>query len=100
MRERTPLRDQPPRAREPKLHLIRVGREPERALKGTKEIKLAQRRLARELVERHRVHRTIAEIVSGPDDAGGLPREDIGDSRSEERRVGEECRSRWSADHL
>src|SRR5437879_12679315 len=38
-------------------------------------------------------HAVAAQFARGDDGEGG-------DARSEERRVGKECRSRWSPDHL
>ena len=66
---------------------------------GTNERKLAELTLTPEgAIESFRL--TDADGVADPDGAGeGCPARCDGSSRSEERRVGKECRSRWSPYH-
>src|SRR5687767_9082818 len=44
-------------------------------------------------------HAALVQVVGLPDGSRILVGRDVSESRSEERRVGKECRSRWSPDH-
>src|SRR5256886_16388106 len=53
------------------------------------------------VIDLDRVERNIARLQAACDAAGVVNRPHIKThKRSEERRVGEECRSRWAPDHL